>query len=144
MAGFRTIDQLDAKGKRVLVRADLNVPMKDGAVTDTARIDQAATTIRDLVAKGARVIVLSHFGRPDGKRVDSMSLRPVVPALSKAVGKPVGFADDCIGAPAETAVAAMKDGDVLCLENTRFHAGEGKERPNARCRDGEAGRCLCE
>ena len=129
MPAFRTLDQLEAKGKRVLVRADLNVPMKDGAVTDTARIDQAATTIRDLVAKGARVIVLSHFGRPDGKRVDAMSLKQVVPALSKAVGKPVAFADDCIGATAETAVAAMKDGDVLCLENTRFHAGEEKNDP---------------
>ncbi len=129
MAGFRTIDQLDARGKRVLVRADLNVPMKDGAVSDTARIDQAATTIRDLVAKGARVVVLSHFGRPDGKRVDAMSLSQVVPALSQAVGKPVGFAHDCIGAVAEAAVAGLQDGDVLCLENTRFHAGEEKNDP---------------
>lgn len=126
MPSFRTIDQLEAKGKRVLVRADLNVPMKDGAVTDTARIDQAATTIRDLVAKGARVVVLSHFGRPDGKRVESMSLKAIVPALSKAVGKPVGFANDCIGPDAETAVAGMKDGDVLLLENTRYHAEEEK------------------
>ncbi len=129
MAGFRTIDQLDARGKRVLVRADLNVPMKDGAVSDTARIDQAAKTIRDLAAKGARVVVLSHFGRPDGKRVDAMSLSQVVPALSQAVGKPVGFANDCIGAVAEAAVAGLKDGDVLCLENTRFHAGEEKNDP---------------
>jgi phosphoglycerate kinase len=129
MAGFRTIDQLDARGKRVLVRADLNVPMKDGAVSDTARLDQAAKTIRDLVAKGARVVVLSHFGRPDGKRVDAMSLSQVVPALSQAVGKPVGFANDCIGAEAEAAVAGLKDGDVLCLENTRFHAGEEKNDP---------------
>jgi phosphoglycerate kinase len=126
MPAFRTIDQLEAKGKRVLVRADLNVPMKDGAVTDTARIDQAATTIRDLAAKGARVVVLSHFGRPDGKRVESMSLNAILPALSKAVGKPVGFANDCVGPDAETAVAAMKDGDVLLLENTRYHAEEEK------------------
>ena len=126
MPAFRTIDQLEAKGKRVLVRADLNVPMKDGAVTDTARIDQAATTIRDLVGKGARVVVLSHFGRPDGKRVESMSLRAIMPALSRAVGKPVAFANDCIGPDAEAAVAAMKDGDVLLLENTRFHAEEEK------------------
>lgn len=129
MAGFRTIDQLDAKGKRVLVRADLNVPMKDGLVTETARIDQAARTIRDLCAKGARVVVLSHFGRPDGKRVEAMSLRQVVPALSKALGKPVAFADDCIGTAAEAAVAGLKDGEVLCLENTRFHAGEEKNDP---------------
>lgn len=126
MPAFRTIDQLEAKGKRVLVRADLNVPMKDGAVTDTARIDQAATTIRDLVAKGARVVVLSHFGRPDGKRVDSMSLKAILPALSKAVGKPVGFANDCIGPDVEGAVAGLKDGDILLLENTRFHAEEEK------------------
>jgi phosphoglycerate kinase len=126
MPAFRTIDQLEAKGKRVLVRADLNVPMKDGAVTDTARIDQAATTIRDLVAKGARVAVLSHFGRPDGKRVESMSLKAILPALSKAVGKTVAFANDCIGPDAEGAVAAMRDGDVLLLENTRFHAEEEK------------------
>ncbi len=126
MPAFRTIDQLEAKGKRVLVRADLNVPMKDGAVTDTARIDQAATTIRDLVAKGARVVVLSHFGRPDGKRVESMSLKAILPALSKAVGKPVGFANDCIGPDAEGAVAGLKDGDILLLENTRFHAEEEK------------------
>ena len=126
MPAFRTIDQLEAKGKRVLVRADLNVPMKDGAVTDTARIDQAATTIRDLVGKGARVVVLSHFGRPDGKRVESMSLKAIMPALSRAVGKPVAFANDCIGPDAEAAVAAMNDGDVLLLENTRFHAEEEK------------------
>ena len=129
MTGFRSIDVLDARGKRVLVRADLNVPMKDGAVTDTARIDQAATTIRELAAMGARVIVLSHFGRPDGRRVDGMSLRQVLPTLATAVGKPVAFADDCIGAVAEGAVAALKDGDVLCLENTRFHAGEEKNDP---------------
>ncbi len=126
MAAFRTIDQLEAKGKRVLVRADLNVPMKDGAVSDTARIDQAAGTIRDLVAKGGRVVVLSHFGRPDGKRVEGMSLKAILPALSKAVGKAVGFADDCIGPDTEAAVAALKDGDVLLLENTRFHAEEEK------------------
>jgi phosphoglycerate kinase len=126
MPAFRTIDQLEAKGKRVLVRADLNVPMKDGAVTDTARIDHAAATIRDLVAKGGRVVVLSHFGRPDGKRVESMSLKAILPALSKAVGKPVAFANDCIGPDAEGAVAALKDGDILLLENTRFHAEEEK------------------
>jgi phosphoglycerate kinase len=129
MPAFRTIDQLDARGKRVLVRADLNVPMKDGAVTDTARIDQAAATIRDLVAKGARVVVLSHFGRPDGKRVESMSLKAILPVLSKAVGKAVEFASDCIGPDAEGAVAAMKDGDVLLLENTRFHGEEEKNEP---------------
>ncbi len=124
MPEFRTLDQLDARGKRVLVRADLNVPMKDGAVADTARIDQAARTLRDLSARGARVIVLSHFGRPEGQRIETMSLKAVIPALSAAVGMSVAFADDCIGPVAEKAVAALNDGDVLLLENTRFHPGE--------------------
>ena len=129
MVGFRTIDSLAAMGKRVLVRADLNVPMKDGVVSDTARIEQAARTIRELCAKGARVIVMSHFGRPDGKRVEAMSLKAVVPALAQAVGKPVQFAPDCIGPVAEAAVASLKNGDVLVLENTRFHAGEERNDP---------------
>jgi phosphoglycerate kinase len=124
MPKFRTLDDLDVKGKRVLVRADLNVPMKDGRVTDSSRIDRQAPTIAELAGKGARVIVLSHFDRPKGKVVASMSLKPIAPALSKALGKPVAFADDCIGPDAEAAVAKLKDGDVLLLENTRFHAGE--------------------
>jgi len=126
MPAFRSIDALEAAGKRVLVRADLNVPMKDGAVGDTARIDQAATTIRELSGKGAKVIVLSHFGRPDGQRVASMSLKAIVPALAKAVARAVAFADDCVGAQAEAAISALKNGDVLLLENTRFHAEEEK------------------
>jgi phosphoglycerate kinase len=129
MPRFRTLDDLDVKGKRVLVRADLNVPMKDGQVTDTSRIDRQAPTIRELSDKGAKVIVLSHFGRPKGKVVPSMSLKPVVPALSKAVGKSVAFADDCIGEKAKAAVEMLKDGDVLLLENTRFHAGEEANDP---------------
>jgi phosphoglycerate kinase len=124
MPKFRTLDDLDVKGKRVLVRADLNVPMKDGRVTDSSRIDRQAPTIAELAGKGARVIVLSHFDRPKGKVVASMSLKPIAPALSKALGKPVAFADDCIGPDAEAAVAKLKDGDVLLLETTRFHAGE--------------------
>ena len=126
MAAFRTLDDLDVKGKRVLVRADLNVPMQDGKITDTLRIDRQAPTIRELAEKGARVIVLSHFDRPKGKVVPSMSLRPVAEPLGKAVGRPVAFADDCVGAVAKDAVAKLKDGDVLLLENTRFHAGEEK------------------
>ena len=126
MAAFRTLDDLDVKGKRVLVRADLNVPMHDGKITDTLRIDRQAPTIRELAEKGARVIVLSHFDRPKGKVVPSMSLRPVAEPLGKAVGRPVAFADDCVGAVAKDAVAKLKDGDVLLLENTRFHAGEEK------------------
>ena len=129
MNTFSTLDDLNVKGKRVLVRADLNVPVKDGEITDTLRIERQAPTIRELAGKGARVIVLSHFERPQGKVVPSMSLKPVVPALSKAVGCGVGFADDCIGNTADAAIARMKDGDVLLLENTRFHAGEEKNDP---------------
>src|SRR3569832_2615402 len=121
---FRTLDDLQPKGKRVLVRADLNVPMKDGVVTDTISIERQAPSIRELSSKGARVIVLSHFDRPKGKRVPSMSLKPVAAALAKELGKPVAFADDCVGPDAEAAVAKLKDGDVLLLENTRFHKGE--------------------
>jgi len=129
MATFRTIDDLQVSGKRVLVRADLNVPMKDGIVTDTSRIDRQAPTIRDLCAKGARVIVCSHFDRPKGKVVPSMSLQPVAGPLAKAVGRPVAFASDCVGPVAEEAAAKLKDGEVLLLENTRFHAGEEKNDP---------------
>ncbi|GAA0576466.1 phosphoglycerate kinase [Rhizomicrobium electricum] len=126
---FRTIDDLDVAGKRVLVRADLNVPMKDGVVTSTTRIERQAPTIRDLCAKGAKVIVCSHFDRPKGKVVPSMSLKPVAEPLAKIVGKPVAFAEDCVGPVAEAAVAKLKDGEVLLLENTRFHAGEEKNDP---------------
>src|SRR6267378_7688952 len=123
---FKTLDDLDVSGKRVLVRVDLNVPMKDGKVTDATRIERAAPTLAELAAKGAKVIVLSHFGRPDGKRVPEMSLRPLVEPLSKALGKPVAFAEDSIGPQAETAVKALKPGDVLLLENLRFHKEEEK------------------
>jgi phosphoglycerate kinase len=129
MDNFRTLDDLDVKGKRVLVRADLNVPMKDGRVSDMLRIERQAPTIRELAEKGARVIVLSHFDRPKGKVVPSMSLKPVCFALAYALGRHVAFADDCVGPVAENAVAALKDGDVLLLENTRFHAGEEKNDP---------------
>jgi phosphoglycerate kinase len=126
---FRTLNDLDVKGKRVLVRADLNVPMLDGKITDTLRIDRQAPTIRELAEKGARVIVLSHFDRPKGKVVPSMSLKPVAEPLGKAVGRPVAFANDCVGEVAKEAVAKLEDGDVLLLENTRFHAGEEKNDP---------------
>ncbi|MDB5735857.1 MAG: phosphoglycerate kinase [Alphaproteobacteria bacterium] len=126
MKKFRTLDDLDVKGKRVLVRADLNVPVKDGVVTDATRIQRQAPTLRELADKGARVIVLSHFDRPKGKVVPSMSLKVLVQPLSDAVGRKVAFADDCIGPTAQAAVDALKDGDMLLLENTRFHAGEEK------------------
>ena len=126
MSDFKTIDSERVQGKRVLVRVDLNVPMKNGTVTDATRIARAAPTLKELADKGARVIVLSHFGRPDGKRVPEMSLKPLVEPLAKALGRPVAFADDCIGPEAESAVKALKAGDVLLLENLRFHKEEEK------------------
>jgi len=126
---FRTLDSLDAAGKRVLMRADLNVPVRDGKITDLTRIERLSPTIKELSAEGAKVIVCSHFDRPKGKRVPEMSLRPMADALSHVLGRPVAFADDCVGPVAEAAVAAMKNGDVLVLENTRFHPEEEKNDP---------------
>ena len=130
MTSFKTLGQADVSGKRVLVRADLNVPVKDGRVGDATRIERLAPTINDLSKRGAKVVVLSHFDRPKGKRVPEMSLRPLVPALAKILGHAVAFADDCIGAPAEAAVAALKPGDVALLENLRYHAGEEANDPS--------------
>jgi phosphoglycerate kinase len=123
---FKTIDTLDVAGKRVLVRVDLNVPMKNGKVTDATRIERAVPTLSELATKGARVVVLSHFGRPDGKRVPEMSLKPLVEPLSQALGKPVTFAEDCIGPLAESAVRSLKPGEILLLENLRYHKEEEK------------------
>jgi len=124
MSQFKTIDDLDVASKRVLVRADLNVPMQDGKVTDTTRIDRTVPTLNELSNKGAKVIVLSHFGRPKGKVVPEMSLAPVAKALSLSCGLPVRFASDTIGPEAEKAIAEMEDGDIVMLENLRFHAEE--------------------
>jgi phosphoglycerate kinase len=125
MPGFRTVDDINPQGKRVLVREDLNVPLKDGRVTDATRIERAAPTLRELSEKGAKVIVLSHFGRPKGKPDPAFSLRPLVEPLSRALGgKRVAFAKDCVGPEAERVVAAMKPGDVALLENLRFHPEE--------------------
>ncbi|MBR0673209.1 phosphoglycerate kinase [Neoroseomonas soli] len=126
---YRTIDALDAKGKRVLLRADLNVPVKDGRITDRTRIERLCPTIAELAGDGARVIICSHFDRPKGKRVPEMSLKPLAEALSAALRRPVAWADDCIGPEAEAAVAKLQDGGVLLLENTRYHAGEEKNDP---------------
>ena len=131
MPGFSTLDDLDVAGRRVLVRADLNVPMKDGRVTDATRIERLAPTIRELADRGAKVVVLSHFGRPKGKPDKSMSLAPLAGALGQALGgKPIEFAEDCIGAPAQRAVESLKNGGVALLENLRFH-GEEEENDKA-------------
>ena len=129
MPRFKTIDDLDVKGKRVLVRLDLNVPVRDGKVSDATRIERSAGTVKDLAAKGARVILLSHFGRPKDGPDPAQSLKPVLPAIEAATGLKTAFAPDCIGPEAEAAVAKMKDGEVLLLENTRFHKGEEKNDP---------------
>ena len=126
---FRTLDQLETRGKRVLLRADLNVPVKDGQVTDRTRLERLCPTIRELSGKGARVIICSHFGRPKGKPVPEMSLRPVTRALEDVLGRPVYFAGSCVGPDAEQAVNSLADGDVLVLENTRFDPREEKNDP---------------
>jgi phosphoglycerate kinase len=125
---FRTLDDVDVKGKRVLLRVDLNVPMENGRVTDATRLERVAPTITEISAKGGKVILLAHFGRPKG-RDPKESLKPVAAELSQVIGKPVAFADECVGEVAQKAVAAMKDGDILCLENTRFHKEEEKNDP---------------
>ena len=125
---FRTLDDVDVKGKRVLLRVDLNVPMENGRVSDTTRLERVAPTITEISDKGGKVILLAHFGRPKGRDAKD-SLKPVAAALGKVIKKPVAFTDDCIGEAAAKAVAAMKDGDILCLENTRFHKEEEKNDP---------------
>jgi len=125
MNDFATLDQADVKGKRVLVRADLNVPMDAGKVTDATRIERVKPTIVEIADKGGKVILLSHFGRPKGRDPEA-SLRPVAAALAAVIGRPVEFVDECVGPKAEQAIAAMRPGDIMCLENTRFHPEEEK------------------
>jgi phosphoglycerate kinase len=126
---FRTLDNLDVAGKRVLLRADLNVPVRDGKITDLTRIERLSPTIRELAGKGAKVIVCSHFDRPKGKRVPEMSLAPMAVALGEVLGQRVRFVEDCVGVAAQQAVERMARGDVLVLENTRYHAAEEKNDP---------------
>jgi phosphoglycerate kinase len=127
MSTFRTLDQIgDIKGKRVLVRVDLNVPVQDGKVSDVTRIERVAPTIIELSDKGAKVILLAHFGRPKDGPDPTLSLEPIAVKTSEVIGRAVGFAADCIGDKAAAGVAAMRDGDILCLENTRFYKAEEK------------------
>lgn len=128
MAAFRTLDRVDVKGKRVLVRVDLNVPVENGVVTDATRIERAAPAITELADAGGKVILLSHFGRPKG-RDPKQSLKPVAAEVARIIKRPVKFVDDCIGETAERTVGSMRSGDIVCLENTRFHAGEEKNDP---------------
>ena len=126
---FRTLDDAPVTGKRVLLRLDLNVPIENGAVSDATRIDRALPTLRDLMARGARVVVLSHFGRPKNGPDKENSLEPVAVVLAAHLKAPVAFAHDCIGDVAAQAVGRLGDGQVLLLENTRFHKGEEKNDP---------------
>jgi phosphoglycerate kinase len=126
---FRTLDGLDVADKRVLVRADLNVPVRDGRISDLTRIERLSPTIRELSEKGAKVVVCSHFDRPKGKRVAEMSLAPMAIALGEVLGKHVHFADDCIGVQAQQVIERLAPGDVAVLENTRFHPGEEANDP---------------
>ena len=127
-SGFRTLDQAEVKGKRVLLRVDLNVPVENGKISDATRIERVAPTITEIADKGGKVILLAHFGRPKGRDLKD-SLRPVAAEVAKIIKRPVGFAEDCVGEATEKAVAAMKPGDILCLENTRFHKEEEKNDP---------------
>jgi len=126
---FRTLDSADLRGKRVLLRVDLNVPMENGKVSDATRIERVLPTIREIADKGGKVVLLAHFGRPKGGPDQANSLRPIASAVAEHLGRPVGFAGDCIGNVAASAIAAMKNGEVLLLENTRFHKGEEKNDP---------------
>ena len=127
--GWKTLDDVALAGKTVLVRVDINVPMEAGRVTDATRIEKIRPTVEDIIARGGKVVLLAHFDRPKGKVVPEMSLRHVLPALQAALGRKVTFGADCIGDPACAAIAAATAGDVVLLENTRFHAGEEKNDP---------------
>jgi phosphoglycerate kinase len=128
MTAFRTLDQANLMGKRVLVRVDFNVPMENGKVTDTTRLERQAPTIIEIADKGGKAILLSHLGRPKGPNPKE-SLRPVAAELERVISRPVACAEDCVGAIALAAVGKLQPGDILCLENTRFHPGEEKNDP---------------
>ena len=130
MSNYRTLDDIEVSGKRVLLRVDLNVPMKDGKVTDATRIERVAPTIKELSSKGAKVVLLAHYGRPKGSPNPEMSLKPVADAVGKLLGKDVAFAEDCVGNTASMAINHASAGDIVLLENTRFHAGEEKNDPD--------------
>ena len=140
---WKTLDDMDLGGKVVLTRVDLNVPMQDGAVSDATRIERIVPTVRDILARGGRPVLLAHFGRPKGKPVAEMSLRQILPALEQHLGAPVRFAEDCIGAPVAEALGDLPEGGVVLAENTRFHAGEEKNDAEFACALAAAGDVYC-
>jgi phosphoglycerate kinase len=127
---WKTLDDLALAGKVVLTRVDINVPMENGTVTDTTRIDKIVPTVEDIIARGGKVVLLAHFGRPKGKPVEEMSLRHTIPALEAALGRKVVFGSDCVGKAALQAISTAGPGDVVLLENTRYYAGEEKNDPD--------------
>ena len=141
--GWNRLDDMDLAGKRVLVRVDINVPMEDGRVTDDTRIQRIVPTIKDILGKGGTPVLLAHFGRPKGKVVPEMSLAPLQPVLEAAFAAPVTFVADCRGPAAEAAVAALPEGSVLLLENTRFHPGEEKNDPDLAAEMAKLGDIYC-
>ncbi|WP_224824563.1 phosphoglycerate kinase [Cognatishimia sp. MH4019] len=140
---WKTLDDMDLAGKRVLTRVDINVPVEDGKVTDDTRIQRISPTVQNILASGGRPVLLAHFGRPKGQVVPEMSLKPLVPALEAAFGAKVRFAADCIGAEAQAAVGALVEGEVLLLENTRFHAAETENDPDFAAEIAKLGDIYC-
>src|SRR5215213_3391913 len=138
MPGFRTLDDAELRNKRVLLRLDLNVPTENGQVTDATRLERVVPTIREIADKGGKVILLSHFGRPK-ERDAKNSLKSVAAKLSEIIGRPIGFVDDCVGQRADAVIKAMKPGEIVCLENTRFHPGEEKNDPDFTAQIAELG-----
>jgi phosphoglycerate kinase len=141
--GWNRLQDMDLHGKTVLVRVDINVPFEGGRVSDDTRIRRVAPTVSDILAAGGKPVLLAHFGRPKGKRVDDMSLAPLVPTLAEVFGVEVNFCADCRGPAAKAAVGALPDGSVLLLENTRFHAGEEKNDPALAAEMAELGDIYC-
>ncbi|WP_281994466.1 phosphoglycerate kinase [Ruegeria faecimaris] len=141
--GWKTLDDMDLNGKRVLVRVDINVPVVDGVVTDATRIQRIVPTIRDILAAGGKPILLAHFGRPGGERRESLSLKQLIPTLESAFGAQVLFAADCVGTEAELVADTLQAGQVLLLENTRFHAAETKNDPDLAAGMAKLGEVYC-
>ena len=140
---WKTLDQMELAGKRVLTRVDINVPVVEGTVTDATRIKRIVPTVKDILAAGGKPILLAHFGRPGGERVENLSLQQLVPTLEKAFDAPVLFAADCVGPAAQAAVDALQYGQVLLLENTRFHKGETKNDPELTAKMAKLGDAYC-
>ncbi|MFZ7090440.1 phosphoglycerate kinase [Primorskyibacter sp. 2E233] len=141
--GWKTLDEMELDGKRVLTRVDINVPVEDGRVTDATRIERIGATVQDILDRGGKPILLAHFGRPKGERRDDMSLQPLIPALEAVMGVKVVFAADCVGSAAKAVIDALEPGQVALLENTRFHAGEEKNDPELAAQMAELGDIYC-